>query len=46
MLNILGLVFALPYWFMLRRRAIMEEDILLKKNPGYKIYMKKVKRIF
>ncbi len=46
MLNPVGLLFAFFYWLSLRKKALEEEDFLFKTSPHYKIYAKKVKRIF
>ena len=46
MYNLFGLVLALVYWWMLRKKAMQEERLLAQNLPGYDRYCQKVNRWF
>jgi protein-S-isoprenylcysteine O-methyltransferase Ste14 len=46
MLNLKLLILAPLYRYFLRKKAIEEENYLVRANPKYKNYIKKVKRLF
>jgi len=46
MLNLKGLILVPLYWYFLRRKVLDEEKLLSEKNPDYKKYMSRVKRLF